>query len=141
MGYEIHEVLGDGNCGIYAILRNLGLENDQNIALRNAIFPENHRMRQNGEWLGMENLNHVATYLNENHNRGLIIVNTVPRNIALNDVILPDDYVYTYYANGQWYNANSLDEAVHNVNEKTGYNTKPVILLYTPDHWKAVLKI
>lgn len=141
LGYEIHDVLGDGNCGIYAILRNLGLENNQNIALCNAIFPENHRMRQDREWLGMEDLNHVATYLNENYNRGLIIVNTVPRNIALNDVILPDDYVYTYYANGQWYNANSLDEAVHNVNEKTGHNTKPVILLYTPDHWKAVLKI
>ena len=50
------DVPGDGNCGIYAILRSLELEINQtnNLRLRNEIFLGNHRMQTDRAWLGME---------------------------------------------------------------------------------------
>ena len=134
--YKIQGVPGDGNCGIYAILRNLRLEDGQNIALRNAIFPQNHRMRQNGEWLGMEDLHFVASYLGNAYQRDLIIVNTSPVNPNVVNVINPDDHVYARYVNERWVRYDSLDAAL---NQESRNANPPVILLYTPNHWQAVL--
>lgn len=134
--YKIQDVSGNGNCGIYAILRNLGLGDDQNIALRNAIFPQNHRMCQDRAWLGMEDLHFVASYLGNAYQRDLIIVNTSPINPNVVNVITPDDHVYTRYVNGRWVRYDSLVAALNQESENTN---PPVILLYTPNHWQAVL--
>lgn len=136
----IQDVSGAGNCGIFAIQKAVNRNDDQQV-LRNEIFPINHRMRMNGEWLALEDLSYVASYLSNKYQRGLIIVNTVPSNILVNDIILPDDYIYTYYANNQWYNTNSLEDAICNVNKANKYNTQPVMLLYSPGYWQAILPV
>ena len=132
------DVPGDGNCGIYAILRGLGLEINQtnNLTLRNEIFPRNHRMRTDRAWLGMEDLPHVATYLQNTYQRDLIIVNASPVNPNITNVIVPDDHIYTRYVNGRWISYNSLNEAL---NQALTNTNPPVILLYTNHHFQAVV--
>ncbi len=133
--YKIEDVQGDGNCGIYAILCGLNAEANinNNIFLRNQIFPPNHRMRTNGAWLGMEDLSLVTSYLKNNYNRDLVIINTSPVNPNITNVIVPDDHIYTRYIDDHWVRYNNLDEAVNkNLNQ-------PVILLYSSNHWQAVL--
>jgi hypothetical protein len=141
-GYEIQPIRGDGNCGFYAILKalNPGQRYDrvqqgdpqwgEATQLRQTIadLTGNQHIRDmvttplgtEDRQMGFDALPAVAQHLN----RPLVVINTTP------DAQHP---MFAYYnQNGNHGIANGFQaalDAAHN----------PVILLYRPGHWEAVV--
>ena len=147
-GYRIQNVTGDGNCGFYAILQGLNLE-ERNYAtveqdneewkaaaeLRKTIADAtgNEHLQEmtttalgtEANQLGFDALPAVAQHLaNLKNPRNLVVINSTPT----------EQYpMYSYYdAQGEQHSVNNLNDALEKSNN-------PVILLYTPNHWQAVL--
>lgn len=75
--------------------------------------------------LDIDDLPAVAQYLSQ-QGRGLIVINSVP------DEAYP---MYSYYdADGTRHTVSSFNAALQNVQN-------PLVLLYTPGHWQAIVRL
>ena len=154
--YHIKNVKGDGNCGFYAILQALNPEKDYSkvqpgddawndaVTLRKQMFPngplsemvtgdlnENER-QQRYLPLDEQNVRRAIFNVAQEQNRQVIIVNTAynsndNRKDPLNYMFMSIDL------NGDTTGYETFEEVLMEVEEN------PMILLYTPRHWQAVL--
>ncbi|MDR0647048.1 MAG: hypothetical protein LBF43_01260 [Puniceicoccales bacterium] len=154
-GYQAFTVHGDGNDGFYAILEALTpsddfltfhysiKENDDRwnaaAALRQAIAnmdPALARLRDmttmplgtEDQQMGFDDLPAVARHLHQQYNRPLIVIDATatPEN---------QQPMFTYYdQNGTKYGATDFQAAMYPIRGMT-----PIILLYKPGHWDAVI--
>lgn len=146
--YFIQNVTGDGNCGFYAILQGLNPEqNYESVKQRSEQWEAAARLRRTiagatdnenlqdmttnafgteVNHLGFDALPAVARHLAslKNTPRGLVVINSTPT----------EQYpMYSYYdEQGEQHSVNNLNDALKNSNN-------PVILLFKPGHWQAVL--
>lgn len=141
-GLTIQNVTGDGNCGIYALLAGLNPANAVNYThvsrnstewiaaanLRRVLFGDNNDLIQMGSWLALDDadtLQSVNNYLMA-RGRSLIILDTT--------VTVESGVAFSLVnANGERQFFNTLEEVL-----QAGGNNS-LILVYTPNHWKAVI--
>ncbi|MDR0755542.1 MAG: hypothetical protein LBE99_01335 [Puniceicoccales bacterium] len=78
-----------------------------------------------GQQMGFNDLPAVAQYLYQNHNRPLVVIDTTTAD---------HDFMFTYYnQNGRPGLAADFSAALN------GLDGPPIVLLYTPGHWNAVV--
>ncbi len=150
-GYRIQDVRGDGNCGFYAILQCLHLDkNYEHVShgdenwnsaenLRSAIFSTNPNLSQmvtnrsdplqNNRFLPLDF--EVLSTIARAQGRPIIVINsTCVDNPAFED---PTNHMFiTVSPDGGRIFPTNFGNAL----ETAGEN--PIVLLYTPNHWKAV---
>ena len=154
--YHIQDVRGDGNCGFYAILQCLHLDKnyehvshgDENWnaaeSLRREIFSTDpnlsqmvtDRLNQGNRFLplGLEALSLVARA----QGRPIIVINsTYVEHAAFEDPTAENvNYMFiTVKPEGSIETSSSIK--FKDVLKSAGEN--PIVLLYTPNHWKAVI--
>ena len=153
-GYRIQNVLGDGNCGIYAILQTLNpIEGYESfVAMKNAakqlrqrMFPADSPLSQmvtdlgdegqRNRWLALDDrgTRQAIFKIAQDNDRQVIIINAVhdPRS-DIEDPVNPMFMMLDAEGNVTGY------KTFQNVLRDAGEN--PMILLYTPRHWQGVLK-
>lgn len=153
-GYYIEDVLGDGNCGIYAVLKTLTpTENYESIAamkdaakqLRQRMFPAGSPLslmvtnlgdrEQRSRWLSLDDREarrSIVKVAKEN-GRSVVVINA-----TYNPSLEVEDPV------------NHMFMRLDVEGNVTGYESfqdvlgddrnNPMVLLYTSNHWQAVLK-
>lgn len=143
-GFTIQNVTGDGNCGIYALLAGLNPTNAASyahvlrnspelraaISLRQVLFENsNDDLIQMGRWLALDDVNTLQAvnhYLMTQGRTSLIIFDTT--------VTVESGVAFSLVnANGERQFFNTLEEVL-----QAGGNN-PLMLVYTPNHWKAVI--
>lgn len=141
-GLIIQNVTGDGNCGIYALLAGLNPANAVNYThvsrnstewiaaanLRRVLFANNNDLIQMGSWLALDDANTLQAVNNYLMARGrsLIILDTT--------VTVESGVAFSLVnANGERQFFNTLEEVL----QAGGDNS--LMLVYTPNHWKAVI--
>ena len=155
-GLQIQNVTGDGNCGIYALLAGLNPDQASNYEhvspsteegspwqnaanLRQALFGNTNALgqmvtdvaahNQVNRWLALDNqqaLQAVNTHVRNQGRSSLVILDTT--------VTVESGVAFTVIgANGEQIRYNTLTDALN----EAGNN--PLMLVYTPNHWKAVV--